>query len=160
MASSVTVPQRKLPPAVYVAAALMVAVLLAGGFYLSRPSPRNEAKGPSSEAKAYLPNIHLSGVEMKAAENFMRQQVVYLSGEIANSGSREIKRIDVYCIFSGVDGRDLYREPRSITGPMGGATGGLRSGQTRPFQLTFDNLPDGWNQAMPKLVIAGIDFGR
>jgi hypothetical protein len=28
----------------------------------------------------------------------------------------------------------------------------------KPFRLAFDSIPDSWNQAMPELVIARIDF--
>jgi hypothetical protein len=38
------------------------------------------------------------------------------------------------------------------------AAGGLAPGQVRPFKVSFDNIPDSWNQAMPSLVIAAIEF--
>jgi hypothetical protein len=28
----------------------------------------------------------------------------------------------------------------------------------KPFRLAFDNVPEEWNQAMPSMVIARIDF--
>jgi hypothetical protein len=36
--------------------------------------------------------------------------------------------------------------------------GGLKPGETRPFRLAFDNVPSAWNQALPQMVIAAIDF--
>jgi hypothetical protein len=36
--------------------------------------------------------------------------------------------------------------------------GGLKPGETKSFRLPFDAVPAGWNQQMPNLVIAGIDF--
>ena len=36
--------------------------------------------------------------------------------------------------------------------------GKLAPGETKPFRLAFDNVPEGWNQAMPQMVIARIDF--
>jgi hypothetical protein len=36
--------------------------------------------------------------------------------------------------------------------------GGLAPGQFRHFSVSFDNIPDFWNQAMLNLVIAGIEF--
>jgi len=34
----------------------------------------------------------------------------------------------------------------------------VKPGETKPFRLAFDNAPQGWNQAMPDLVIAQIQF--
>ncbi len=34
----------------------------------------------------------------------------------------------------------------------------FQPGETRPFRLPFDNIPSGWNQVLPQLVIARIDF--
>ncbi len=36
----------------------------------------------------------------------------------------------------------------------------LNPNDVRSFRLAFDSLPDGWNQAMPKLVIAQIVFAN
>jgi hypothetical protein len=35
---------------------------------------------------------------------------------------------------------------------------GMRPGEQRNFRLPFDNIPAGWNQALPQLVIAAIEF--
>ena len=131
---------------------------IASVWYLNRPSCHDEPAGPSTEAQAYLSSLRLSDVTIKAAENLMRQQVVYIDGKITNAGPRSIARIDVYCIFAGPDGREVYRErvpvvqtkPASPFGPN----------QTRSFELPFDSLPDTWNQALPRLVIAQIEFTR
>ena len=36
--------------------------------------------------------------------------------------------------------------------------GKLAPGEIKNFRLAFDNVPESWNQAMPQLVIARIDF--
>jgi hypothetical protein len=38
-------------------------------------------------------------------------------------------------------------------------TGGVAPGEAKTFRLPFDNIPESWNQMMPQLVIARIDFG-
>ena len=35
---------------------------------------------------------------------------------------------------------------------------GLKPGETRTFRLPFDDIPGGWNNQMPQLVIARIEF--
>ena len=92
---------------------------------------------------------------MKASENFMKQQVVEVEGDIGNNGPRPLRSIDVYCLFYGIDGHELYRERSPIVPSTAPA---LKPGETRHFRLPFDNVPDGWNQALPKMVIARINF--
>jgi hypothetical protein len=111
----------------------------------------------SAEAKAYLPNLRLSDVSMKATENFMRQQVVEVEGKITNNGSRAVISVSVYCLFSGVEGREVYRERVAIV-PSKGTP--LRPGETRNFRLPFDSLPETWNQALPRMAVAQITFAN
>src|SRR3954454_20094190 len=131
-------------------------VLLAGVLlYLSRPAPNRSAPPVSGEAKAYVSKLTLADVSMQATENFMKQRVVEIEGKIGNGGDRELRGIDVYCLFYDVSGREIHRERVSVLSRQGAP---LRPGENRAFRLPFDALPEGWNQAMPRLVIAGIDF--
>jgi hypothetical protein len=138
-----------------VAGVLVTIALIAAGVYLSRPAGNSQQAQATPEAKAYVHNLALSDVRMNASENFMRQQVVEIQGKIANQGPRALRSVDVYCFFYGVDGRQLYRERVSIVPPTGAP---LKPSEVRNFRLPFDTLPDGWNQAMPKMVIAHISF--
>lgn len=136
-----------------VAVAVVILAIL-GFFYLSTPTV-NRASGPTAEALAYLPNLHISDVKMNAAENLVQQQVVYVDGKLENRGTRPLEEVDVFCVFSGVDGKEIYRERTPILAASGRP---LAPGQSRAFRLPFDNLPDGWNQALPRLEIAQIRF--
>ena len=138
-------------------AVIVVAAVIALG-YLSRPAHVTSQTRPASEeARAYVPNLALSDVNMKATENFMKQQVVEIEGKIANHGERSVDSIDVYCIFRDVKGHEMYRQRSRILQTKGSA---FKPGEARSFRLAFDELPDGWNQAMPTLVIAQIAFAR
>ncbi len=137
-----------------------IATLIAGLTYLNKPAPKPQTQAmASADARAYLPNLELSDVGMQATENFMQQRVVEVQGKIGNKGQRALASVDVYCLFYGVDGRELHRERQSILGGAGPHVP-LQPGDTRSFRLPFDSLPDGWNQAMPKLVIAQIAFAH
>jgi hypothetical protein len=35
----------------------------------------------------------------------------------------------------------------------------VKPGESRSFRLPFDEIPESWNNQMPQLVIAGIEFG-
>ncbi len=149
-------PRRSLIP--LIVGALVIVALIAGGIYLSRPSPQSGGNVEASpEAKAYVPNLQLSNVEIKATENFMQQQVVEIDGKITNNGNRALTAVELFCLFRAVDGHEIYREKVPIVRP---GTTPLGPGQTRAFRLPFDSLPDGWNQAMPSMFIARIVFAQ
>jgi hypothetical protein len=150
---------KKLPLVPLAIGVVVVFALIAGLAYLNQPvAPKTDGRA-SSEARAYLTNLELSDVAMQATENFMQQQVVEVQGRIGNKGARSLASVDVYCLFYGVDGRELHRERLPIVGKTG-AKAPLKPGETSAFRLPFDSLPDGWNQAMPKLVIAQIAFAN
>jgi hypothetical protein len=142
-------------PIIIGAAALVV--LLAAYFYLRSGPPEPDNSPASSEAKAYVKNLNLSDVSMKAAENFMQQRIVEVEGKITNNGDRSLNSVDVYCIFYGVDGREVHREKVPI---VRATNKPFLPHQTQDFRLPFDTLPADWDQAMPRLVVAQIKFGQ
>jgi hypothetical protein len=139
----------------YVAGAL---VLLGGAIfaylqYSSKQSAEKLALTP--EAKAYVQNLQLNDVEMKATDSYLSQRVIEIQGKIGNAGTRPLEAVEIYCIFRDVYGQTILRARVPI---VGGRTGGLKPGETKAFRLPFDEIPESWNQAMPQLVIAGVKF--
>jgi hypothetical protein len=135
-----------------------VAVLLVGGVaaYLTF-GPKPAPPPPpvlTQEAKDYLPNLKLSDVGLQAAESYINSSVVEILGKIGNIGNRTVKLVQVNCVFRNVYGQPIQRQLATIAGK----TGPLKPGDIKPFRLAFDNAPPGWNQAMPDLVIAQIQF--
>ena len=158
MSSSSAFPNKKTIPVLPLLMAAVVIVALVGiATYLTRPTPKAAESVASQEAKAYLVNLGLSDVSMQASENLVNQKVVEVLGNISNNGPREVKSIDLYCLFYGLDGREIHRERLRIVGGIG-TPGTLKPGTTKSFRMPFDTLPDGWNQALPKMVIAQITF--
>jgi hypothetical protein len=156
--ATVASPLRKLPVVPIAVGILAVLVIVGGLVYLSRPAPSSRQNAPASqEAKAYVPHLRLSDVTMQAIENFMKQQVVEVQGKISNDGPRALKSVDIYCLFYGIDGREIHRERVPILQAKGKP---LQPHETRDFRLPFDTLPDGWNQAVPRMVIAQITFAQ
>jgi hypothetical protein len=150
--------RNKLPLAYTLSGALVAVALVATVLYLRKPGPEAPQNGPASpEARAYVSNLVLSDVSMKASENFMKQQVVEIEGKITNNGPRPVQSVEVYCLFRAVDGHEIHRERTPL---VRAKTAPVKAKETRPFRLAFDSLPDGWNQAMPTLVIAQITFAR
>ncbi len=133
---------------------LGVAALLAAGliWYVNRPHTAAASAPLSADAKGYVRNLRLSDVSMKATESYVGQTVTEIEGKIANAGSRTVQHVDVYCVFYNSYGEVILRErvPIVLTG--------LKPGETRTFRLPFDDIPGGWNNQMPQLVIARIEF--
>ena len=139
--------------------ALGVIVLLgaaAGGLFwwLSTQAP---GEGPqlTEQARAYLPHLALSDVEMTAEEDFLEQTVVVIEGKITNNHSQTISLVEVNCVFREVNGIEIGRERGVLIGHRSGA---LAAGETKSFRLAFDAVPLEWNQAMPSLFISQIQF--
>jgi hypothetical protein len=132
---------------------LVVALALAGGlvWFVNRPKPVAGVTPLSADAKAYVHNLQLSEVTMKATESYVGQTVTEIEGKIANSGSRTVEHADVYCVFYNSYGEVILRERVPIVM-------GLKPGETRAFRLPFDDIPGGWNNQMPQLVIARIEL--
>lgn len=141
-------------PAVVILAAILVAA--AGLFILevrSRPV-KQEPQSASAEAKAYVRNLKLSNPELTEAESFTGARVVALSGKIRNAGDRPVGHVELICIFQDLAGNVIGRERLAIVKQS------LRPDEARDFRLPFENIPPGWNQHIPQLVIANIQFGE
>lgn len=106
----------------------------------------------TAEAKAYLNNLALSNVHMQASESMVNQRVIEILGDIKNNGGRTVRLAELTCVFKDYSGQEVKREREAIVSAP------LASGATKPFRLAFDDIPETWNQAMPALVIAQIQF--
>lgn len=127
-------------------------LLLRGGGQPVTPNPL------TPEAKAYVRNLGLAEVEMKAKENALGGMLMEITGKITNKGDRVLRSVELNCIFYDPYGQPVLRERVPIVRYKEGA--GVQPGETRSFRMPFDAIPAGWNQALPQLVIAGIDFEK
>ncbi|MGH9662514.1 MAG: hypothetical protein ACRD96_28455 [Bryobacteraceae bacterium] len=150
--------KRKIPPAVVAAGAIVLAGVI-GFNYLVHVWGQREPANPvlTPEARAYVRDrsLQLSGVEMKAAESYLKQAVVEINGRIGNQGGRRLSLVEINCVFRDPYAQVVLRERVPIVGRK---TGPLGPGENKNFRLAFDNIPPSWNNAMPELVIAQIVF--
>jgi hypothetical protein len=137
---------------------LALAAGLAGFLYLDRAAKQPPPKAPplTPEAVAYVRYLKLSDVKMSAHESYLKQSVVEITGNIENAGDRKLDLVEIKCVFWDAYGQVVLRERVPIVSQK---TGGVAPGETKPFRLPFDDIPESWNQMLPQLVIARIDFG-
>ncbi len=134
---------------------VLAVLLFLGGalvWFINHPRASTAQAALTPEAKAYVRNLQLSDVSMKATESYVKQTITEIEGKITNAGARAIKQADVYCIFYNAYGEMVLRERVPIVKSV------LKPGENRAFRLPFDNIPATWNNQMPQLVIAHIDF--
>ena len=157
MAVNKAATQKESIPPVAIVISLVLALGIAGFVFLERASkqPPPAPQPLTTEAKAYVKNLRLGNVDMKAHESFLKQSVVEITGEIGNAGDRVLKSVDLYCVFYDPMGQVIMRQRVPIVGAQ---MGGLKPGDTKQFRLPFDTVPESWNNVMPQLVIAGITF--
>lgn len=136
----------------------LVAILGGAGFWYLDRAANQPPPGPpplSPEARAYVHNLALSGVEMQAHTSYLNQQVVEITGSLQNTGDRKLALVEINCIFYDPYGKVVLRQRVPI---ISRKMGGLAPGETKAFRLPFDTIPEDWNQATPQLVIAQIQF--
>jgi hypothetical protein len=146
-------PDVKISPATIVIALAVILILGIFGWLTFGPKP---APPPppvlTAEARQYLPRLKLANVHMQASESMVNQRVIEILGDITNNGDRVVKLAEVTCVFSDYYGKELTRERVPIIAAP------LPPGQTKAFRLAFDDIPETWNQAVPALVVAQIQF--
>jgi hypothetical protein len=146
----------KRAPGVNITLVIVAAVVLAtiGGWVFITSRPREAPQPPpiTEEAKAYVKNLKLSGVDMKATANYAGATVVEITGKITNAGNRSLNRVELNCVFYDSAGLVVLRERVPIV------RAAIQPGETREFRLPFEGIPQSWNQSLPQLVIAHIAF--
>ena len=144
------------PLAIVIVLALGAGV--AGFLYLERVANEAPPAPPplTPEARLYVRYLKLSDVQMNAHESYLKQSVVEITGSIENAGDRKLRLVEIRCVFYDAYGQVVLRERVPIVSEK---TGGVAPGESKSFRLPFDNIPESWNQMMPQLVIARIDFG-
>ena len=145
-----------IPPVALVAAVVLIAGA-AGFWYLDRASKQPPPQPPplTGEAKAYVRNLKLSNVDMSAHEDYLGHKIVEITGNIQNLGDRGLRVVEISCVFYDPYGLLVLRQRTPI---VSAKSGGLAPGATRSFRLPFDTIPESWNNVMPQMVIARIDF--
>jgi hypothetical protein len=114
----------------------------------SGPHRTPETSQPTAAEKAYLQNIEVTGAQMTAAKNFLQHTVTTLHAQVTNKGNQAVTFLELDLVFSNFMGQVDLREKAH---PVKADTPPLKPGETRAFEVSFDRVPDDWNQAAPQV---------
>jgi hypothetical protein len=135
---------------------VVTAVLAAAAYFYSSRRAAPPPPGPATaEEKAYSRNLKLSEVGMKSTASYLGAEVIEIVGKITNQGDRDVKHVELTCIFYDPYGQVVRRVRVPIVKAQ---AGGLKVGETKPFRLPFDDIPASWSKEAPQIVIAQIVF--
>jgi len=85
---------------------------------------------------------------MTAAQNFLQHTITTLHARITNKGNKTVRYLEMDLAFSNyMEQADLRQKAHPITTN----TPPLKPGETRDFELSFDHVPEDWNQAPPQI---------
>jgi hypothetical protein len=147
------------PMAAWGVAALIVVVLIGALVFLGRKKPV-EAPSMLLPADAYAASLPLTQFAMSESENLTGGKQTYLDGHIGNAGDRTVTAVTVQVVFQNdmelapqIDTVPLtlirVKEPYIDIEPVSAAP--LKPGDDREFRLTFETVPENWNQQMPEV---------
>ncbi len=137
----------------------LLIIITAGAalFYLQQAGRDDSQAVLTDAARAYLAYLDLNNVNMEARDDALGQTLLEITGEISNLGASELRVVEAHCVFRDVNGSELERQLAALVSER---TGSLLPGNTQTFRMAFDSVPAGWNQIMPDLFIAQIQFGE
>jgi hypothetical protein len=120
-------------------------------------TPKQVTKSaPTAEETAYLQNIQVIPDRVEAAQNFLQHTVTTVYGTVTNNGKKSVRYLEISLTFSDIEGKPI--EQRTAA-PISGDAPPLQPGETRPLQLSFDQVPAVWNQAPPRMTPVRVMLG-
>ena len=141
--------------------AISIVVLLMAFFLWRASSTRvqpgvagsQNAVGP--DERAYTSNVGVDHIEISRAENFLRQEVTTISGEISNGGNRSLSSVQLTIEFYDDLNQIAQRETRSLFGPPGPP---IPPGDHREFEVSFEHISSAWNMRQPVIKVTTMQF--
>jgi hypothetical protein len=123
-------------------------------------APEPASAGPphptlNAEQTAQLAFLVFSDPHMSAAQNFLGNTVTYLDAQVTNQGAKTIRLLDVELNFVDTLRQVVLRETAHALTARGAP---LAPGGTRAFRVSFEHMPDDWDQAPPTITAVYLEF--
>ena len=111
----------------------------------------------SPAEEEYTKKVAIEKIEMSRAENFLHQEVTTLSAELYNGGSERVSAVMLTTEFSDGMNQIVLRETRQV---LGISSPSLAPGERRPFDISFEHVPDSWNMQAPAVRVSQLQLPR
>jgi hypothetical protein len=142
---------------------VIVGILLAAG---PHKQSRTTHPGTLAAADPYAASLPITGIQMSESNSISGSKETYLDGTVSNHGNKTVTGITVQVAFKDYDGRPAavdtlplalirFLKPYVDTVPVSMAP--IQPGQSRPFRLIFDSIPDTWGGAYPEVRVTSVD---
>lgn len=95
---------------------------------------------------SYASQVAITSPSVSAAESMMAGGVVYYDGTLENRGDKTLAGFTAELTFTDINGKPLLRVQRIL---LDGRQKPVPPHATRSFEIGFDKVPAGWNQAPP-----------
>ena len=156
----------RFPVAVWAIAAV-IAIAVAGVLFFAGNKKPVEAPKSLQPEDAYAASLPLTQFAMSESENLSGGKLTYLDGHVQNTAGKTVTAITVQVVF----GNDEAMPPEIDTVPLmligmkqpyidvqPVSANPLKPGDDREFRLTFETVPDNWNQQMPMVRVIRTDL--
>ena len=153
---------RSWKPLAIAAAVVLVVILVI--FVLGHRAKEQANPGGTglAPAAAYAASLPITQVQMSDASTMSGNSQTYLDGIITNRGTETVTNVTVQVAFKGftsaLAGKETLpltlirsREPYVDIEPVSAAP--LKPGDSQPFRLIFDSVPQDWNTQYPEVRI-------
>jgi hypothetical protein len=134
-------------------AVVLLSILFSSWFLFAPPINQKATSGQISIAvkmipaeRDYLPKIRVEKIALSRAENFIHQEVTILNAEVTNDGTQAVTALLLTVEFRDELNQVVLRETR---GALGTPPVPLVPGESRPIEISFDNVPTSWNRQLP-----------
>jgi len=149
---------------------LIVLAVIAGLIYSSRTSPERQhsviqKNAPANSVDPYAINVKLEGVHMSTAENIAGGSMLYIEGNVTNTGNKELTGADVEVTFKNSMGQVVQRETTPVLVFIAHEpaddlvalnASSLAPKQSKEFRLTFERVSDDWDRQTPEMRVVTV----
>lgn len=156
-------PGRGLPGAATGIAVVVIALVI--GVVLLLTSHHHPIPNQPQPPDPYAGNLALSHLAMSESTSLSGGKSTFLDGDVTNHGSSTVTGVTVQVFFANDEQMPPHlettplalirtREPYVDTQPVSAAP--LAPGDTRPFRLIFEGVPENWNTQMPEVRVISV----
>jgi hypothetical protein len=121
---------------------------------LGRPGGTPSETPTSEGTEAYKSKIEISKVALAKGENYLGGEVYYVEGELTNSGTRMVQRVELTFVFRDSLNQVVLMESRKALEYKGARS--LEAQKSARFQVAFDHLPKDWNHVVPEVQVSQV----